>query len=126
MSIPFPTKRELLAAQANGRRNAVGAGCSDAIREVLEVAERDLDLDEICARLPDYTREQVTHNLRAMVDRTGGVMSIGKRPQRYCLYEPAPARPENVTPPPLRDASPRPLDRDPFEIMKLAMLTRRA
>jgi hypothetical protein len=103
-------------------------GNSRTIREILEKSPEPLSRDKI-AMLTGLRPAQVGDALNQMVARTGRVVSIhGPRGVVYTLYE---KRPQDVPEQTLGQIGRgwyrpefRQLKRDPYEHMKLALLTR--
>jgi hypothetical protein len=101
----------------------MGNGCAEAVR--LALRHGPATLDGLCARMPrdKYSRKQIRYCVGQLVWSCKGVISNGLHPVTYSLGHATP-RPEN--PDVLRPLQVefKPLARDPFEHMQLAMLTR--
>jgi hypothetical protein len=101
----------------------MGNGCAEAVR--LALRHGPATLDGLCERMPPekYSRNQIRYCVGQLVWSCKGVISNGKHPVTYSLGRPPTrAENENVLRPLEREF--RPLQRDPHEHMRLAMLTR--
>ena len=102
------------ARAANGRY----AGVVAAVEELLSDM-KPRDVNAIAEALPQFEHRQIKGAIYMLVKRRSGLVNIGKI--RHAVYTFKAVKTESV---PLKVREFKPLKRDPFEHMKLAMLTR--
>lgn len=107
------------ARSTNGRH----IGVATAIRQAMSNGE-EWTVDRLCEHFPEFTRKQVAMAICQLQKNQGGLVRSGPwRKAVYQIFSPVSVDPATTS---RRMLEWRPLKRDPFEVMRLAMLTRRA